>query len=521
MFWRTPPLIMPTVTTAGSRVRSTWRLTTVCRPSTTCAAVTIGSTPNQGIAPCVCRPSTLMLNESALAMVGPGPVAEHAERQPRGDVQAEHRLRHRLLERALGDHHLRAALLALGRQLLGRLEDELDRAAQLAAQPGEHLGHAHQDGDVGVVAAGVHDADRLAVPLRLHLRGEREVDLLGHRQRVHVGAQRHHRAGQRALQQADHAGVGDAGAHLVEAEPLQVLGDDAGGAELAVAELGVGMDVASPGDHPALDLLGGGVDLVGERRGGDGGFEHEISSMSLGEPRSGPRPTGAAAAAPASMHSACAAAQARSTHGFARHADRRRPGRGRAPRRDGRRQRDRPDRRAGADRAQPVPPPLADSQGRVRHPRSPAASCMPTSCTCCSTPSPSGRSPSAWSGRSARSGSSGSTPRACWPATSAPGSGTATSPSTAPSAPPARSPRCCSPRSSTSRPARSTSCRFRCRSRRRCSPSPTSPTPGSPRAGQDGRINHDAHLSGALAGIAFVALTDGAAFARAWQQLFG
>jgi membrane associated rhomboid family serine protease len=33
---------------------------------------------------------------------------------------------------------------------------------------------------------------------------------------------------------------------------------------------------------------------------------------------------------------------------------------------------------------------------------------------------------------------------------------------------------------------------------------------------QDGRINHDAHLSGALAGIAFVALTDGAAMARAW-----
>ncbi|MEP7302748.1 MAG: rhomboid family intramembrane serine protease [Caldimonas sp.] len=36
-----------------------------------------------------------------------------------------------------------------------------------------------------------------------------------------------------------------------------------------------------------------------------------------------------------------------------------------------------------------------------------------------------------------------------------------------------------------------------------------------------GRINHDAHLSGALAGIAFVALTDGTAFGRAWQQLFG
>jgi len=34
-------------------------------------------------------------------------------------------------------------------------------------------------------------------------------------------------------------------------------------------------------------------------------------------------------------------------------------------------------------------------------------------------------------------------------------------------------------------------------------------------------INHDAHLSGALAGLAFVALTDGAAFARALHGVFG
>ncbi len=32
--------------------------------------------------------------------------------------------------------------------------------------------------------------------------------------------------GQRALEQADDAGVGDAGAHLVEAERAQVLGDE-------------------------------------------------------------------------------------------------------------------------------------------------------------------------------------------------------------------------------------------------------------------------------------------------------
>ena len=32
-----------------------------------------------------------------------------------------------------------------------------------------------------------------------------------------------------------------------------------------------------------------------------------------------------------------------------------------------------------------------------------------------------------------------------------------------------------------------------------------------------GRINHDAHLDGALAGLAFVAITDPAAWSRAWQ----
>ncbi|MGZ5275973.1 MAG: rhomboid family intramembrane serine protease [Caldimonas sp.] len=36
-----------------------------------------------------------------------------------------------------------------------------------------------------------------------------------------------------------------------------------------------------------------------------------------------------------------------------------------------------------------------------------------------------------------------------------------------------------------------------------------------------GGINHDAHFSGALAGIAFVAVSDGAAIGRAWRLLFG
>ena len=36
-----------------------------------------------------------------------------------------------------------------------------------------------------------------------------------------------------------------------------------------------------------------------------------------------------------------------------------------------------------------------------------------------------------------------------------------------------------------------------------------------------GRINHDAHLAGALAGVAFVALTDPAALVRAWHSVVG
>jgi membrane associated rhomboid family serine protease len=35
------------------------------------------------------------------------------------------------------------------------------------------------------------------------------------------------------------------------------------------------------------------------------------------------------------------------------------------------------------------------------------------------------------------------------------------------------------------------------------------------------RINHDAHLGGALTGLAFVALFDPHAYARAWQQIAG
>jgi len=36
-----------------------------------------------------------------------------------------------------------------------------------------------------------------------------------------------------------------------------------------------------------------------------------------------------------------------------------------------------------------------------------------------------------------------------------------------------------------------------------------------------GRINHDAHFDGALAGMAFVAITDPESWGRAWRIVFG
>ncbi len=172
---------------------------------------------------------------------------------------------------------LRAAFLAGGRQLLGGLEDELHRAGEAIAQAGEDGRNAHQDGDVGVVAAGVHDADVLAVPGRPLLRRERHVGAFLDRQAVHVGAQGDHRPGQLAAQQADDAGDRDLGAHVVEAELAQVSGDDGGGADLAVAELGVRVNVAPPGDQLRFDRRHGGIDLGGESVHGNAGGGHGVS----------------------------------------------------------------------------------------------------------------------------------------------------------------------------------------------------------------------------------------------------
>ncbi|MNT89380.1 hypothetical protein D3C71_1596910 [compost metagenome] len=57
--------------TAGSLLMLSWRLTTVCRPSTTWLAATTGSTAFHGDEPWPPRPSTRILRLSDPAISGP------------------------------------------------------------------------------------------------------------------------------------------------------------------------------------------------------------------------------------------------------------------------------------------------------------------------------------------------------------------------------------------------------------------------------------------------------------------
>jgi hypothetical protein len=139
------------------------------------------------------------------------------------------------------------------------LEDDLDRAGQLVLHARQRGRRAEQDGHVVVVAAGMHDADFLAVPLRLGVGFERQVALFGDRQCVHVGPQRHHRARQAALQHANHAGGRDVGRDL-ETKLAQLVRNDPGGPRFAVAELGVLVEVAAPGNDLRGQLDGQLVD---------------------------------------------------------------------------------------------------------------------------------------------------------------------------------------------------------------------------------------------------------------------
>jgi hypothetical protein len=194
-------------------------------------------------------------------------IADRAGVERAEHVQAEHGLGLEVAEDALLEHFLGAAFLAVRRTFLGGLEHEQDLARQLGLHRRQRLGHAHQDRGMRVVAAGVHHADGLAAEGRRGLRRERQIAAFGHRQRVHVGAQRDARAGLAALEHRDHAGGGDAGLHL-EAELAEVLRDQLRRANLAVAQFGMLVDVATPGQHLGLQALRLRVDLGARAVGG-------------------------------------------------------------------------------------------------------------------------------------------------------------------------------------------------------------------------------------------------------------
>jgi hypothetical protein len=126
------------------------------------------------------------------------------------------------------------------------------------------LGGAEQHRRVAVVAAGVHLAEALR-------RVQPPAQLL-HVQRVEVGAQRDARA-LAVLQGRDHAGAGQTAVHR-QAHQRERLRHDVGGAVLFERGLGVGVDVAAPGDHALAGVFGNvevgihGIDSFGARLSG-------------------------------------------------------------------------------------------------------------------------------------------------------------------------------------------------------------------------------------------------------------
>src|SRR6266536_2574453 len=103
-----------------------------------------------------------------------------------------------------------------------------------------------------VVTARVHDADFLPVVCRASGRLEWKVDLLRHRQRVHVRTQSDDAPRFSTAQNADYAGMRDRRADL-DAELFQTIGDELRRPKLAIAELGMLMDVAAAFDDFRLD----------------------------------------------------------------------------------------------------------------------------------------------------------------------------------------------------------------------------------------------------------------------------
>ena len=133
--------------------------------------------------------------------------------------------------------------------LLGRLED-YDRVAGEIPGLGEIPRCTQQHRGVAVMAAGMHQARRLG--------GMGQIGRFLDRQRVHVGAKPDHPdlalAGLLALDDADDAGLAEAGGDLVAAEFAQAIGDECRSAMDFIEQLGIFMDIAAPGLNIGLQI---------------------------------------------------------------------------------------------------------------------------------------------------------------------------------------------------------------------------------------------------------------------------
>ena len=100
-----------------------------------------------------------------------------------------------------------------------------------------------------VVTAGVHDAGRL--------RSVVDLVLFKDRQRIHIGAQQDcwPTAALAAADETGDAGLGDAGAHVFDAQGAQPVGHDAGRAEFLVSQFRMLVQITPVGDHTGQNLV--------------------------------------------------------------------------------------------------------------------------------------------------------------------------------------------------------------------------------------------------------------------------
>ena len=156
-------------------------------------------------------------------------------------MHAKHGLNRKALEQAVVDHGL-----GTGITFFAGLKNQHGGAVEVA-RLGQVTRRAHQHRGMAVVAAAVHQAGLFRLPGK--------VVVLGHGQRVHVGAQPDHPAAAVALA-LDHghqAGLADAGMDGVHTADFERLLHAMGGVDLFKAQFRVRVQVAPQGGQLGVE----------------------------------------------------------------------------------------------------------------------------------------------------------------------------------------------------------------------------------------------------------------------------